>query len=135
MSISEPETRTTLDLQYDNQGLVPAIVQDIDSGAVLMMGWMNAEAVAATLSTRKATFYSRSRRKIWVKGERSGHVQEVVEVRVDCDQDTLLLRCKSHGPCCHAGYDSCFYRVSDGGGALRFVEQKVFDPKSVYGGA
>ena len=135
MATTERETSDTLDLQWNGQGLVPAIVQDVDSGAVLMMGWMNAEAVSATLSTRKATFYSRSRDKIWVKGERSGHVQKVVEFRVDCDQDTILLRCKSHGPCCHVGYQTCFYRASTTGAddKLRFVEQKVFDPGSVYG--
>lgn len=133
MSPPQPETSKTLALRYNEQGLVPAIVQDIDTGDVLMMGWMNAQAVAATLSTGKATFYSRSRDRIWVKGECSGHVQEIVEARVDCDQDTLLLRCRSHGPCCHAGYRSCFYRASDGREGLRFVEDQVFDPRAVYG--
>ncbi len=132
--MSDNESGVKLNLQYNDRGLIPAVVQDIDSGAVLMMGWMNAEAVAATLSTGRATFYSRSRSAIWVKGETSGHVQEVVEARVDCDQDTLLLRCKSHGPCCHVGYQSCFYRASDGGDKLRFVEKQVFDPQSVYRG-
>lgn len=124
-----------MDLQFNAQGLIPAIVQDVDTGSVLMMGWMNRDAVTATLSTGKATFYSRSRDKMWVKGESSGHVQQVVEFRVDCDQDTVLLRCKSHGPCCHVGYQTCFYRAGDTGGGdrLRFVEQKVFDPESVYG--
>ena len=82
MALTDRETGNTLDVQFNAQGLVPAIVQDIDSGQVLMMGWMNAEAVAATISTKKATFFSRSRNKIWVKGESSGHMQEVVELRV-----------------------------------------------------
>lgn len=132
MATPDRETGTTLDVRYNEQGLVPAIVQDIDSGVVLMVGWMNAQALEQTLTTRKATFYSRSRNKMWVKGETSGHVQEVVEARVDCDQDVVLLRCKSHGPCCHVGYQSCFYRVHDGGSKLRLVEQRVFDPGSVY---
>lgn len=129
---TDRETGSTLDIQFNPQGLVPAIVQDADTGQVLMMGWMNDQAVAATLSTRKATFFSRSRNKLWVKGESSGHVQEVVEVRVDCDQDTLLLRCKSHGPCCHVGYRTCFYRVCDGDMGLRITEPRAFDPASVY---
>lgn len=132
VALSDREIGNTLDVQFNAQGLVPAIVQDIDSGQVLMMGWMNAQAVAATLSTRKATFFSRSRNKMWVKGESSGHVQEVVEVRVDCDQDTLLLRCKSHGPCCHVGYNTCFYRACDGDDSLQITEPRAFDPASVY---
>jgi phosphoribosyl-AMP cyclohydrolase len=120
-------------VKFNEQGLVPAIVQDADSGAVLMMAWMNDAALKATLSTGKATFFSRSRNKIWVKGESSGHVQQVIEARTDCDQDTVLLRVRSHGPACHAGYPSCFYRAWDvGGDALKFVEEKVFDPKAVY---
>jgi len=118
------ETGTTLDVKFNEQGLVPAIVQDIDTGQVLMMGWMNDAALKLTLSTRKATFFSRSRNKMWVKGESSGNFQEVIEARIDCDQDTVLLRCKSHGPCCHVGFKSCFYRAADEGGALRFVETK-----------
>ena len=132
MALTDRETGKTLEVQFNAQGLVPAIVQDVDSGQVLMMGWMNAEAVAATISTKKATFFSRSRNKMWVKGESSGHVQEVVEFRVDCDQDTLLLRCKSHGPCCHVGYSTCFYRAYDGDDSLQITEQRAFDPASVY---
>lgn len=132
MADAARETGTTLDIKYNDQGLVPAIVQDIDTGEILMMGWMNDLAVKQTLETRKATFYSRSRDKMWIKGESSGHVQEVVEVRVDCDQDTILLRCKSHGPCCHVGYKSCFYRAADEKSELSFVEEKVFNPDDVY---
>lgn len=127
------ETGRQLDVKFNEQGLVPAIVQDADTGDVLMMGWMNDAALRQTLATGKATFYSRSRDKMWVKGESSGHIQQVVEARVDCDQDTVLLRCKSHGPCCHVGYQSCFYRAADAEGELTFVEQKVFDPDEVYG--
>ena len=128
------ETGNRLDVRFNDQGLVPAIVQDHESGAVLMMGWMNAQALAQTLETKLATFYSRSRNKIWVKGESSGHTQEVVEARVDCDQDTVLLRCRSHGPCCHVGYQTCFYRAHRGGEQLDFVEERVFDPQDVYKG-
>jgi len=129
------ETTDQLDVEFNTDGLVPAIVQDVDDGTVLMMAWMNEAALQATLQTKKATFYSRSRDKMWVKGESSGHVLEVVEVRVDCDQDVLLLRCKARGPACHVGYQSCFYRVTNAQGHLTFVEQRVFDPDQVYGNA
>lgn len=133
MSDPSRETGNALDVKFDDRGLVPAIVQDADSGEVLMVGWMNQAALHQTLETKKATFFSRSRNKMWVKGESSGNVQEVVEARVDCDQDVVLLRCKSHGPCCHVGYRSCFYRAIDGEGTLKFVEEKVYDPEAVYG--
>lgn len=132
MSDLTPEMSTELRVLFNDQGLVPAIVQDSDTGQILMMGWMNQVALDQTLCTGKATFYSRSRKSLWVKGEKSGHGQEVLEIRVDCDQDVVLLRCKSHGPCCHAGYRSCFYRAVDRTGALQFVEDKVFDPNKVY---
>jgi phosphoribosyl-AMP cyclohydrolase len=133
MGDSERETGSTLNVKFDDKGLVPAIVQDVDSGNILMMAWMNEDALKMTLETKKASFYSRSRDKAWVKGESSGHFQEVIEVRVDCDQDVVLLRCKSHGPCCHVGFKSCFYRAIDGEGQLEFVDEKVFDPNQVYG--
>lgn len=132
MGDSTRETTDKLDIKFDDKGLVPAIVQDIDSGEILMMAWMNEAALKQTLEVKKATFYSRSRDKMWIKGESSGHVQEVVEVRVDCDQDLVLLKCKSHGPCCHVGYNSCFYRKADADGSLTVVEQKTFDPDEVY---
>ena len=125
------ETTDKLSIRFDDHGLVPAIVQDVDSGQVLMLAWQNEQALRQTLKTRRATFYSRSRRKVWVKGEISGHLQEVVEVRVDCDQDTVLLRCKSHGPACHVGFHTCFYRSADTA-HLVFVEDRVFDPDEVY---
>jgi phosphoribosyl-AMP cyclohydrolase len=133
MSNEKLETATQLQAQFNDQGLIPAIVQDVDSGRILMMGWMNQAALDQTLTTGKATFYSRSRDKMWVKGESSGHVQEVVDARVDCDQDVILLRCNSHGPCCHVGYQSCFYREIGEDGALTVADEKVFDPDEVYG--
>jgi phosphoribosyl-AMP cyclohydrolase len=93
---------------------------------------MNEEAVKRTLETGRATFYSRSRKKLWVKGEESGHVQQVKSVRVDCDQDTLVVRVRQTGGACHEGYRSCFYREITPDGALRVVAEKLFDPKTVY---
>ncbi len=101
-------------LKYDDRGLIPAIAQDRD-GAVLMMAWMNAEAVARTLETRTVTYWSRSRAAFWVKGETSGHVQHLVDLRVDCDRDCLLLIVDQTGPACHTNRRSCFYTsVLDG---------------------
>jgi len=132
MSDTHRETSVTLDAKFDDKGLIPAIVQDHESGDVLMVGWMNEAALKQTLETNKATFYSRSRQKMWVKGESSGHVQEVIDARIDCDQDVILLRCKPHGPCCHVGYQSCFYRSVDADGNLTVNAEKVFDPEKVY---
>ena len=133
--MSDMPIETTLEptVRFNEQGLVPAVVQDAASGDVLMLAWMNEAALRNTLETRRATFYSRSRKKIWVKGEESGHTQEVVELRLDCDQDTVLLRVKPAGPACHAGYNTCFYRNWEGA-KLRIVEEQVFDPQDVYGG-
>ena len=96
-------------LRYDASGLVPAIAQDEATGEVLMMAWMNAEAVARTLATGRVTYWSRSRAAFWVKGETSGHVQELVDLRLDCDRDCLLLRVRQTGPACHTDRRSCFY--------------------------
>lgn len=95
-------------LKYDANGLIPAIAQAED-GTVLMMAWMNAEAVARTLASGRVTYWSRSRQAFWVKGETSGHGQALVEMRVDCDRDTLLVRVRQTGPACHTGRQSCFY--------------------------
>lgn len=113
-------------------GLAPAIVQDNDSGEVLMLAFMNQAAWDATLETGKATYYSRSRDKLWVKGESSGNVQLVKEIRVDCDNDTVLLKVEQlGGAACHLGYKSCFFRkVTDG--ALETTETRIFDPEEVY---
>jgi len=102
-------------LSYNEAGLIPAIAQDEASGAVLMMAWMNAEAVAQTLATGRVTYWSRSRQAFWVKGETSGHAQELVGMRIDCDRDSLLLQVRQTGPACHTGRRSCFYTgVQDG---------------------
>ena len=113
-------------------GLLPAIAQDADTGAVLMMAWMNQEAWEETLRTRRAVYFSRSRGKLWRKGEESGNVQEVREVYLDCDADTILLKVHQiGGAACHEGYESCFFRriTPDG---FEVVGQRVFDPKVVY---
>jgi phosphoribosyl-AMP cyclohydrolase len=95
-------------LKRNSQGLVPAIVQQHDTGEVLMLGWMDDEALHRTLTTRRGTFWSRSRQEYWVKGETSGHSQHVVEVRLDCDGDTLLVKVDQEGPACHTGARTCF---------------------------
>lgn len=99
-----------LNPRYDEHGLVPAIVQDADSGEVLMLAYMNAEALERTLETGQTHFWSRSRQELWHKGATSGNVQDVVEIRIDCDEDTLLLRVHPAGPACHTGNRTCFYR-------------------------
>ncbi len=96
-------------LRFDNNGLIPAIAQEESTGEVLMMAWMNAEAVARTLKTGKVTYWSRSRQAFWVKGETSGHVQELVDLRVDCARDCLLVLVRQAGPACHTNRRSCFY--------------------------
>ncbi len=102
-------------LQFDDRGLIPAIAQDVDSGEVLMMAWMNAAAVAQTLETARVTYWSRSRQSFWIKGETSGHVQELVSMAIDCDRDCLLVQVKQTGPACHTGRRSCFYTdITDG---------------------
>ncbi|MEO3415334.1 phosphoribosyl-AMP cyclohydrolase [Roseovarius sp. CAU 1744] len=102
-------------LTFDAAGLIPAIAQDAENGDVLMMAWMNAEAVARTLETGRVTYWSRSRQQFWIKGETSGHVQELVEMRVDCDRDCLLLAIRQTGPACHTNRRSCFYTaIRDG---------------------
>lgn len=102
-------------LRFDAQGLVPAIAQDAGTGEVLMLAWMTAEAVARTLATGHVTYWSRSRQAFWAKGESSGHVQRLVEMRVDCDRDCLLVLVEQTGPACHTNRRSCFYTaVRDG---------------------
>jgi phosphoribosyl-AMP cyclohydrolase len=113
-------------------GLVPAIAQDADTGEVLMLAWMNREAYEETLRTGRACYYSRSRGRLWRKGEESGHVQEVRRVRIDCDADTILLEVHQvGGAACHEGYRSCFFREV-AGTDLRVIGERVFDPKEVY---
>ena len=115
-------------------GLVPAIVQDHASGDVLMLGFMNEEALAETHRTRQAVFFSRSRNRLWRKGESSGHLLKVRELRVDCDSDTLLLRVEAIGPgVCHEGYRSCFFRRLENDGTATVTEHRAFDPAKIYG--
>lgn len=116
-------------------GLVPAIVQEAATGEVLMLGFMNAEALAETMRSGEATFFSRSRGRLWRKGERSGHRLRVLELRVDCDADSVLLEVELVGPgVCHAGYRSCFYRRLNAGAGFEPVTAPVFDPQQVYPG-
>jgi phosphoribosyl-AMP cyclohydrolase len=120
-----------LDFEKGN-GLIPVIAQDWNTGEVLMLAYMNQESFNETLASGKATYYSRSRKSLWKKGETSGHVQQVKEIRVDCDQDTLVLKVEQvGGAACHKGYKSCFFRVVDKN-ELKIVENRVFDPEKVY---
>ncbi|NOY64403.1 MAG: phosphoribosyl-AMP cyclohydrolase [Nitrospirae bacterium] len=119
-----------LEIKYDSQGLVPAIIQDYESGEVLMMAYMDETALKKTIETGFTHFWSRSRKKYWKKGETSGHIQEVKEVLIDCDADTLLIRVIQHGPgACHTGHRSCFYRNIEGAE----ISSKVFSEEEVYG--
>ncbi|MBI3410026.1 MAG: phosphoribosyl-AMP cyclohydrolase [Planctomycetes bacterium] len=113
-------------------GMVPAIAQDAATGQVLMMAWMNKEAFDETVRTKRAVYFSRSRNKLWRKGEESGNVQEVKEIFVDCDADTILLKVHQiGGAACHEGYASCFFRRLDDG-QLTVIGKRIFDPKQVY---
>lgn len=102
-------------LKYNDQGLLPVIAQDVDSAEVLMLAWMNADAVVQTLQTGRVTYWSRSRQSFWIKGETSGHVQELVSLRIDCDRDCLLATVRQTGPACHTGRRTCFYTQVDDG--------------------
>jgi phosphoribosyl-AMP cyclohydrolase len=113
------ETGLALDPKYDGNGLLTAVVVDASDGAVLMVGHMNAEALAATQTSGKVTFFSRSRRRLWTKGESSGHFLHLVDIRIDCDQDALLVVARPDGPTCHTGERSCFYRRIEGEGLER----------------
>ncbi|MDD1763045.1 MAG: phosphoribosyl-AMP cyclohydrolase [Methanothrix sp.] len=118
-------------LKFDGAGLVGSIIQDIDYGEILMFAFTNREAIRRTLETGKVHFWSRSRGKLWLKGETSGHVQELVEARIDCDGDCLLLKVRQAGGACHEGYRSCFFRRWTGQ-SFEVPGTKVFDPKQVY---
>ncbi len=114
-----------------NEGLLPAIAQDADSGKILMMAWMNAEAYQETVQTGRAVYFSRSRQRLWRKGEESGHVQVVEQILVDCDRDTILMKVRQTGAACHEGYESCFFReVTEDG--LNTIETRLVDPNDVY---
>ena len=120
-----------LDFEKMN-GLIPAVVQDYDSGEVLMLGFMTREAWDKTVATKMATFFSRSRQTLWTKGLTSGNVQHVKEIRIDCDNDTVLLKVEQvGGAACHTGHRSCFFKRMDEG-SVTIVDKPVFDPKEVY---
>ena len=123
-----------MDLDFSKlDGLIPAVVQDYSSGRVLMVGYMNGEAFRRTVDTGFATFYSRSRQKLWLKGETSGHRLAVKEISIDCDQDALLVRVEPQGPgVCHNGYLSCFYRRLESGQWVE-SEPRAYEPGAVYG--
>ena len=108
-------------LKYDQNGLIPAIAQDHLGGEVLMMAWMNADAVRQTLATGRVTYWSRSRKALWIKGETSGHVQELVDLRVDCDRDCLLVVIRQTGPACHTNRRSCFYTALRDGAEVELM--------------
>ncbi|MEX2381554.1 MAG: phosphoribosyl-AMP cyclohydrolase [Opitutales bacterium] len=133
----EVEEGTVLRPKFDEHGLIPCITMDAVSGEILMFAYMNKEALHLTLQTKKATYYSRSRNKLWIKGEESGLVQKVKDLYVDCDQDVVMIQVEVTGKgCCHQGYRSCFYRkVTDPEAfELEFTQkEKAFDPKAVYG--
>ena len=120
-------------LKFDANGMIPAIVQEHRTGEVLMMAWMNRESLAKTVETGKTHFFSRSRGKLWLKGETSGHVQQVKSIATDCDKDTLLIKVEQAGAACHDGYYSCFYREHQPlAGEWKIVGRKVFEPEKVY---
>ena len=120
-------------LKLDQDGLIPAIIQDDENKEVLMVGYMNREAVRKTLESGRVCFWSRSRQEYWIKGETSGHTQTVRTVAFDCDADALLIKVEQKGGACHTGYRSCFFReVSPDGNSTRIVGEKVFDPDAVY---
>jgi phosphoribosyl-AMP cyclohydrolase len=118
--------------KFDANGLITAISQDAETGQVLMVAYMNDEALRLTLETGNAVFFSRSRKKLWKKGEQSGHVQKVRQILVDCDQDCLILKVTVDEGQCHVGYQSCFYRAVKESTTLEFIAEKVYDPNEAY---
>ena len=119
--------------KYNDQGLIPAIIQDQDSGEVLMLAYMDKTALERTLKEKKTVFFSRSRNKYWVKGESSGHVQSVHFASTDCDQDTVLIKVTQKGGACHLGYRSCFvHELDENGKITKVTQEKVFDPDQIY---
>ena len=119
-------------LKWNSEGLIPAIVQEVASGEVLMMAWMDQTALRKTLEVGQTHFYSRSRRSLWHKGATSGHVQVVESIHVDCDADVLLVKVRQQGGACHEGYHSCFFRRVNEAGTLEVVETPIFDAETVY---
>lgn len=136
--MSHPSDRQTVDVDFGDDGLVPAVAQDADDGEVLMLAYVSPEALRRTVDTGRAHYYSRSRDELWEKGASSGHTQSVVDVRVDCDADTLLYVVEQDGGACHTGYRSCFHRsvedIDDEGETVDVHDtgEKLFDPDDVY---
>ena len=123
-----------LDFSKSADGLIPAIAQDWQTGEVLMLAYINKESWQKTLETGVATYWTRSRKKLWVKGESSGNIQKVKEILVDCDQDTVIFKIEQvGGSACHEGYRSCFFRRVEADGTLKVIGERVFNPEDVYG--
>ena len=118
---------------WNIDGLAPAIAQDAKTGKILMMAWMNEQAWLETLQTGRAVYFSRSRGRLWRKGEESGHAQRVVEIRIDCDADAILLRVEQIGAACHEGYASCFFRRVHADGSPHIVDTPLKSPEEIYG--
>ena len=128
------ELETTIKgLKYSDDGLIPAVCVDQESGKVVMVAYMNIDSLRDTIKTGKTHFWSRSRQKYWMKGESSGHTQEVKAIYTDCDADTLVIEVAQNGAACHEGYFSCFYRKLNKEGAWDIISEKLFDPDEVYG--
>jgi phosphoribosyl-AMP cyclohydrolase len=122
-----------MDLKFNSHGLIPVIAQDVKNNEVLMMAYMDKDALKQTLETGKACYYSRSRKKYWTKGESSGHLQHVKEILTDCDRDTLLLRVEQIGGACHLGYRTCFvHQLDEKGEFKKITQEKVFNPEDIY---
>ena len=122
------------DLKYNDDGLIPAIVQDAETGEVLMMAWMNKNSLADSIKTGKTHFWSRSRQKYWMKGESSGHTQNIQAIYIDCDADTVLIKAAQHGAACHEGYKNCFFRQHDAtSGEWTVCAERLVNPEDVYG--
>jgi phosphoribosyl-AMP cyclohydrolase len=119
-------------LKFNEQGLIPAIIQEEGTGRVLMMAWMNVDSIRSTIETGKTHFWSRSRQKYWMKGESSGNTQQVKDVAYDCDADTLLIQVEQIGAACHEGYKSCFF-TSVKEGEPEIAEERLIDPEEMYG--
>lgn len=120
-------------LKFNEDGLIPAIVQEQGTGRVLMMAWMNRPSLEKTIETGKTCFWSRSRQKFWIKGESSGHTQAVKDIAFDCDGDTLLIQVEQIGAACHEGYKSCFFRSVEKDGGERVTEPQLETPEQIYG--
>jgi len=134
MEMDEKDLDLNFRLQVGGEQLIIAISQDYKSSEVLMVAYMNKKALMKTIDTGKAHYWSTSRNKLWLKGESSGHTQEVQEILTDCDEDAVLLKVKQNGGACHEGYYSCFFRkIQENSGNLELVKEKVFEPENVYG--